>query len=229
MLHCKLLRSPRPARADRRRSTPRAAAGAPGREPGPDRATDFPDPVRHPPGQPGRARALLDKVRFVGDPVAAVVGRDEDTAAEALRPRSTSTYEPLRTIADPEEALAHARAAHPRLRRRRQRPQARGLRVRRRRGGAAPRPTTSSRTSSSQGNTHLPIEQHAALAAVDPDGKLDALVVDADAALRAPRAGQGARPCPPRTSASSPRPTAAASAARATPSTTRSSSPRPRC
>jgi hypothetical protein len=47
-----------------------------------------------------------DKVRFVGDPVAAVVARDESTAAEAIELIDVE-YEPLRTIATPEESLAH--------------------------------------------------------------------------------------------------------------------------
>ena len=57
MVHCKLLRSPRPARAHPRRSIRRAAEAHPGvhlvltgKRPA--------DPVRHPAGQPGRARAL---------------------------------------------------------------------------------------------------------------------------------------------------------------------------
>ena len=44
-----------------------------------------------------------------------------------------------------------------------------------------------------EGNTHLPLEQHAAVALKDPDGKLVALLEHADAALRASRARQGAR------------------------------------
>src|SRR5215510_8135665 len=46
-----------------------------------------------------------DKVRFVGDPVAAVVARDEATAAEAVNLIDVE-YQPLRTYASPEESLA---------------------------------------------------------------------------------------------------------------------------
>ena len=57
-------------------------------------------------------RALcLDKVRFVGDPVAAVVAKDELTAFEALDLIDV-VYEPLATISDPEEGL---RVADPRI------------------------------------------------------------------------------------------------------------------
>ena len=73
-----------------------------------------------------------------------------------------------------------------------------------------------------EGNTHLPLEQHAAVGVAGAGRQADALVLDPDPALRAPRAGQGPRDAAPRTSASSPVPTAAASAARATPSATRS-------
>src|ERR671927_996654 len=45
------------------------------------------------------------QVRYVGDPVAAVVARDEQTATEALELIDVR-YQPLETIATPEEALA---------------------------------------------------------------------------------------------------------------------------
>ena len=46
----------------------------------------------------------LDKVRFVGDPVAAVAAVDEDTAAEALELIDVE-YEELPAVFDAEEAL----------------------------------------------------------------------------------------------------------------------------
>src|SRR5215510_1870613 len=46
-----------------------------------------------------------DKVRFVGDPVAAVIARDEATAERAAKAIEV-VYEPLRTIATPAESLA---------------------------------------------------------------------------------------------------------------------------
>jgi len=50
----------------------------------------------------------VDKVRFVGDPVAAVVARDEATANDALSLVKVD-YEPLRTIATPQESLETTR------------------------------------------------------------------------------------------------------------------------
>src|SRR5256886_14290310 len=46
-----------------------------------------------------------ERVRYVGDPVAAVVARDEQTAFEALGFIEVE-YRPLKTISDPKEALA---------------------------------------------------------------------------------------------------------------------------
>ena len=47
-----------------------------------------------------------ERVRYVGDPVAAVIAKDEQTAGEALDLIDV-TYEILPTIGSPEEALAH--------------------------------------------------------------------------------------------------------------------------
>ncbi len=47
-----------------------------------------------------------DKVRFVGDPVAAVIARDEATADLAVNLIDVA-YEPLRTFASPADSLAH--------------------------------------------------------------------------------------------------------------------------
>ena len=52
-------------------------------------------------------QALGERVRYVGDPVAAVIAKDEQTAGEALDLIEVR-YKPLRTIASPEEALTHA-------------------------------------------------------------------------------------------------------------------------
>jgi 4-hydroxybenzoyl-CoA reductase subunit alpha len=113
----------------------------------------------------------LDKVRFVGDPVAAVVARDELTATEALDLIDV-TYEPLATISSPEEALetpeprihdygdegnVHKRVA---------------LAFGDVEAGFAEAERVFEDVFFYEGNTHLAIEQHAAVAAVDPDGKL---------------------------------------------------------
>ena len=114
----------------------------------------------------------VDKVRFVGDPVAAVAAIDEETAEEALKLIHVE-YEVLPALMSIDEALAHAGLPHPRVRSSRQRPQ----------GGRASTSATSRRASREadhvredtfffEGNTHLPMEQHSALAAFGPDGKL---------------------------------------------------------
>src|SRR3954470_21748799 len=47
-----------------------------------------------------------EHVRYVGDPVAAVIAKDEQTASEALELIEVG-YEPLKTISSPEDALAN--------------------------------------------------------------------------------------------------------------------------
>jgi 4-hydroxybenzoyl-CoA reductase subunit alpha len=112
-----------------------------------------------------------DKVRFVGDPVAAVVARDEATAAEALELIHVD-YEPLRTIASPAEALAHP---EPRIH-----DYGDGGNIHKavnlQFGDVDEALGASDRIFDDvfffEGNTHLPLEQHAAVALTDPDGKL---------------------------------------------------------
>ena len=154
---------------------------------------DFPIPFGILPVSQDEHALCTDRVRFVGDPVAAVVAVDELTAFEALELIEVR-YEPLATIADAEEALA---IPEPRLH-----DYGDDGNVHKRVGfdfgdvdaalaGAEQR--VRGRRSSSQGNTHLPIEQHATLAYVDPRRQARrGRLVDADAALPAPRAGQGA-------------------------------------
>ena len=113
----------------------------------------------------------VDRVRFVGDPVAAVIARDELTAFEALDDIVVD-YEPLRTFADPLESLAHPEPRiheygdsgniHKSV----------SLRFGDVEQAFADADRVFDDTFFYQGNTHLPIEQHAAVAAKDPDGKL---------------------------------------------------------
>ncbi len=112
-----------------------------------------------------------DVVRFVGDPVAAVVADSEETAATAIG-QILVEWEILTTIASPEQALAtpeprihdygdegnvHKKVAFDF-------------------GDVDAALASADRVFEDlffyQGNTHLPIEQHATLAALDPDGKL---------------------------------------------------------
>jgi 4-hydroxybenzoyl-CoA reductase subunit alpha len=113
----------------------------------------------------------VDHVRHVGDPVAAVIAREELTAFEALDLIDVD-YEILTTISDPEEALAtpeprihdygeegniHKRVA---------------LDFGNVDDGFAEADEIFEDTFFYQGNTHLPIEQHASVAIKDPEGKL---------------------------------------------------------
>src|SRR5437867_11386893 len=103
MLHCKLLRSTVPHARIVRLDAARALA-----RPGVHlvlTGNDFPIPYGILPVSQDEHALTPDRVRFVGDPVAAVVARDELTAFEALDLIDVR-YEPLRTFAGPEESLA---------------------------------------------------------------------------------------------------------------------------
>jgi 4-hydroxybenzoyl-CoA reductase subunit alpha len=110
-------------------------------------------------------------VRFVGDPIAAVIARDEATAASAVDLIHVD-YEPLRTFASPEDSLAFPEPRihdygdtgniHKRV----------ALQF----GDVEAALATADRVFDDvfffEGSTHLPLEQHAAVGLVDPDGKL---------------------------------------------------------
>jgi 4-hydroxybenzoyl-CoA reductase subunit alpha len=169
MLHCKLLRSTLPHARIVRLDVARAQT-----HPGVHlvlTGKDLPIEFGILPVSQDEEALCGKKVRYVGDPVAAVVARDETTAFEALELIDVE-YEPLRTIADPEEALAHP---EPRIH------------------DYGEQGNIHKRASFTfgdvdealaradhvfedlffyQGNTHLPLEQHASVGAVDPDGKL---------------------------------------------------------
>jgi len=113
----------------------------------------------------------LDHVRHIGDPVAAVIARDEITALEAVDLLDVK-YEVLLTISDPEEALGtpsprihdygeegniHKRVA---------------LEFGDVDAGLAEADEVFEDVFFYQGNSHLPIEQHASVAMKDADGKL---------------------------------------------------------
>jgi len=169
MLHCKLLRSALPHARIVRIDVTRAAA-----HPGVAlvlTGDDFPIPYGILPVSQDEHALARDRVRFVGDPVAAVIARDEATAFEALDLIDVE-YEPLRTFATPEESLAfpepriHDYGDHGNIHKL----------VSLSFGDVDAAFGASDRvfedTFFYQGNTHLPIEQHAAVAALDPDGKL---------------------------------------------------------
>jgi 4-hydroxybenzoyl-CoA reductase alpha subunit len=112
-----------------------------------------------------------DKVRFVGDPVAAVVARDEATAEAALQLINVD-YAPLTTLASAEESLAtpepriHDYGDSGNIHR------AVSLQF----GDATAAIESAAHVFDDvffyQGSTHLPIEQHATVAVKDADGKL---------------------------------------------------------
>src|SRR3989442_703233 len=102
MLHCKLLRSPLPHARVLRIDTTRALA-----HPGVHlvlTGRDLPIPYGILPVSQDEHALAIDRVRFVGDPVAAVVASDEATAFDALDLIDVD-YDPLTTFADPEESL----------------------------------------------------------------------------------------------------------------------------
>ena len=169
MVHCKLLRSTAPhARivridATRARAHPGVLLVLDGR--------DFPIPYGILPVSQDEHALAVDRVRFVGDPVAAVIARDELTAFEALDLIDVE-YEPLRTFAAPEDSLQHD---DPRIHEYGDRGNIHKL-VSLEFGDVGRALADADKvfedTFFYQGNTHLPIEQHAAVAAKDPDGKL---------------------------------------------------------
>jgi 4-hydroxybenzoyl-CoA reductase alpha subunit len=112
-----------------------------------------------------------EHVRYVGDPVAAVVARDEQTAAEALDLIAVK-YRPLQTISTPEEALANP---EPRIHAYSELGNIHRLQAFEF-GNAEEALRNADHVFEDvffyEGNTHLPIEQHAAVAAVDGEGKL---------------------------------------------------------
>jgi 4-hydroxybenzoyl-CoA reductase subunit alpha len=113
----------------------------------------------------------LDRVRFVGDPVAAVAATDEDAAFEAAALVRVE-YEPLPAVFTSEEALAMPEPrihdygdegnVHKKV----------ALEFGDVEAGFAEADHVADDVFWFDGNTHLPMEQHATLAAADPDGRV---------------------------------------------------------
>ncbi len=169
MAHCKLLRSPHPHARIRKIDTSRALA-----HPGVYLVLTGKDlPIEYgilPVSQDEQA-LCLDHVRHVGDPVVAVIAREELTAFEALDLIDVD-YEILATISDPEEALA---TPEPRIHEYGEEGNIH-KRVALEFGDVEKSFAEADEIFEDiffyQGSTHLPIEQHAAVATKDPDGKL---------------------------------------------------------
>lgn len=111
------------------------------------------------------------KVRFVGDPVAAVIAKDEQTAFDACDLIKVE-YEILRTYSDPDDSLQYP---EPRIHDHGDQGNIHKI-VSLKFGdldkGFADADYVAEDTFFYQGNTHLPIETHATVAIKDPDGKL---------------------------------------------------------
>jgi len=169
MLYARLLRSPHPHARIRRIDAAKAAA-----HPGVVATlvgSELPIPFGILPVSQDEHALALDKVRFVGDPVAAVAALDEETAEEALKLVEVD-YDVLPPLMSIDEAL--------------RRPDARihdyGPRGNVHKevsfdfgdveAGFAEADHVREDTFFFEGSTHLPMEQHAALASLGPDGKL---------------------------------------------------------
>jgi 4-hydroxybenzoyl-CoA reductase subunit alpha len=131
----------------------------------------FPVPYGIMPVSQDENALAVGRVRYVGDPVAAVVATDEQTAVEALELIEVK-YRPLPTIASPEEALDHP---EPRI-------HDYGERGNIHRNQSYEFGDVEEALAKSdhvfedlffyEGNTHLPMEQQASLASIEGDGKL---------------------------------------------------------
>ena len=169
MVHCRLLRSTQPHARILGVDTVKAAAveGVQLVLTG----DEFPIPYGILPVSHDEHALCRDRVRFVGDPVAAVVARDEVTADLAVNLIDVS-YEPLRTFASPADSLEHP---EPRI-------HDYGDQGNIHKAVALQFGDVDEAIARAdhvfddlfffEGNTHLPIEQHATVALKDPDGKL---------------------------------------------------------
>jgi 4-hydroxybenzoyl-CoA reductase subunit alpha len=169
MLYCKLLRSPHPhARitaidTTKARQLPGVKAVLTGQ--------DLPIAFGILPVSQDEHALCPDTVRFVGDPVAAVAATSEETATAALDLIAV-TYEPLAAIASAEQAVATptprihdygpAGNLHKLI----------NLEFGDVDEGFAAADLIREDTLFFEGSTHLPMEQHAALAQYTADGKL---------------------------------------------------------
>ncbi len=169
MLHCKLLRS-RHAHAILRHVDVSRALTAPGVH-AVLTGRDFPVNYGILPVSQDEEPLCRDRVRFVGDPIAAVIATTEEAAADAIE-KIDVEYELLKTIADPIEALAtpepriHEYGDHGNVHKE----------VALEFGDVDAALAGADHVFDDiffyEGSTHLAIEQHAAVALLDPDGKL---------------------------------------------------------
>src|SRR5688572_11860530 len=169
MLHAKLLRSPHPHAGIEEVITEKAR-----KHPGVHlvlTGKDFPVPFGIMPVSVDEFPLAPQRVRYVGDPVAAVIAADEQTALEAVNLIEVR-YKVLAPISSPEEGLKHP---EPRI-------HDYGEQGNIHRNQSYEFGDVQQALDGSdlvfedlffyEGNTHLPMEQQASLAFIDPDGKL---------------------------------------------------------
>jgi 4-hydroxybenzoyl-CoA reductase alpha subunit len=169
MLFAKLLRSPVPHALIKRIDVSRALKlpGVVAILTGPD----LPIPYGILPVSQDEHTLCVEKVRFIGDPVAAVAAIDEDTAFDALDLIEVE-YERLKSISTIEEGVL---VDEPRIH-----DYGEGGNIHKKvslefgdvEEGFMEADLVREDVFFYEGNTHLPLEQHAALAHFDPDGKL---------------------------------------------------------
>jgi 4-hydroxybenzoyl-CoA reductase subunit alpha len=169
MLHMRLLRSPHPHALiesidiEKARAHPGVHLVLTGK--------DFPVTFGILPVSQDEYPLAPEHVRYVGDPVAAVIAKDEQTAAEALELIPVA-YKPLKTISDPLEALQNP---EPRIHAYSELGNIHRLQAFEF-GDVEAALAESAHVFEDlffyEGNTHLPIEQHASVAALDGEGKL---------------------------------------------------------
>jgi 4-hydroxybenzoyl-CoA reductase subunit alpha len=169
MLHCKMLRSHEPhaiiksVDATKALELPGVYAVITGR--------DLPIPYGILPVSQDEHPLCTERVRFIGDPVAAVAAVDEDTAFDAMNLIEVE-YERLQTITNIEEGVTvdepriHDYGDHGNVHK------SVSLEFGDLEEGFAEADLIREDILFYEGNTHLPMEQHAAVAHFDPDGKL---------------------------------------------------------
>jgi len=131
-------------------------------------------PVRYGilPSSPDETVMAIDKVRYVGDPVACIVADDELTAEEALELIEVE-YEPLPAIMSIDEGLrTDLPQLHPNPRRTNNIHKEAHLEFGDVDAGFAQADRIFEDEYFFEGNTHAPIEQHSVVAQPTPDGKL---------------------------------------------------------
>jgi len=168
-LHCKLLRSTKPHALIDNIDITRAST-----YPGVHlvlTGKDFPVEYGILPVSQDERPLCRDKVRFVGDPVAAVIACDEQTAAEAMAlidvdyrslPTITSVNEALQPTGSPLQDYAEENNIHRRL----------SYSFGDTEEALEQADHIFEDTFFYEGNTHMAMEQHASVASADPDGRV---------------------------------------------------------